>query len=208
MSRARDHTTIHATADDLAQAVEDLQADWGVARHQRWVTDTPARPGRHPIPERFRHARPQRGPDAPERSLAERRADAQRRLIELHDDLDALLAGAGRWAGTPAGDAASAYGRATAALDEARRAAADPAATRRQRRAASKPLPALTATMDAAAEQWAVVGEPEADSLGADIRQADRQLRRFSTAAVREQLDNLPARGAAQAVEAARGLGL
>jgi conjugative relaxase-like TrwC/TraI family protein len=196
MSRARDHTTIHATADDYAQAVEDLQADWGVARHQRWVTDTPARPGRHRIPERFRQARPLRGPDAPQRSLVERRADAQRRLIELHDDLEALLAGTGRWANTPAGAAAAAYDLATSALDEARRDATDPAATRRQRRAASKQLPALTATMDAAAEQWAVVGGPEADRLGADIRQTERQLRRLSTQAVREQLDNLPARGA------------
>lgn len=50
MSRSRDRTTIHATADDLAQAVDDLQADWGVARHQRWITDAPARPGRAPIP--------------------------------------------------------------------------------------------------------------------------------------------------------------
>jgi len=202
MSRARDHTTIHATADDDDQAVEDLQANWGVARHQRWVTDTPARPGRHPMPERFRRARPLRGPDVPERSLAERRADAQRRLIELHEDLDALLAGTGRWAGTPAGAAASAYDRANTALDEARRDATDPAATRRQRRAASKRLPALTATLDAAAEQWTAVGEPEADRLGADIRQTERQLRRLSTQAVREELDNLPAR------DADRSLGL
>ncbi len=202
MSRARDHTTIHTTADDHAQAVEDLQADWGVARHQRWVTDTPARPGRHPIPDRFRQARPLRGPDAPERSLVERRADAQRRLIELHDDLDALLAGTGRWANTSAGAAASAYDRATATLDQARRDATDPAATRRQRRAASKQLPALTATMDTAAEQWTAVGEPEADALRTGIRTTERQLRRLSTQAVREQLDNLPAR------DADRSLGL
>ena len=206
MSRARDHTTIHASADDYAQAVEDLQVDWGVARHQRWVTDTPARPGRHPIPERFQPARPLRGPDVPERSLAERRADAQRRLIELHDDLDALLAGTGRWADTPAGAAASAHDRATAALDEARRDATDPAATRRQRRAASKQLPALTATMDAAAEQWTAVGEPAADSLEADMRQTERQLRRLSTKAVREQLDRVPARAPQRVAD--HGLGL
>lgn len=208
MSRARDHTTIHATADDDAQAVEDLQADWGVARHQRWVTDTPARPGRHPIPERFRLARPLRGPDVPERSLAERRANAQRRLIELHDDLEALLAGTGRWADTPAGAAAASYDRANAALDEARRDATDPAVTRRQRRAASKQLPALTATMDTAAEQWTAVGEPEADALRADIRQTERQLRRLSTQAVREQLDNLPARAPERAASLDRGRGL
>jgi hypothetical protein len=208
MSRARDHTTIHATADDHAQAVEDLQADWGVARHQRWVTDTPARPGRHPIPERFRQARPLRGPDAPERSLVERRAAAQRRLIELHDDLEALLAGTGRWVDTPAGAAASAYDRANAALNEARRDATDPAATRRQRRAASKQLLALTATMDTAAEQWTAVGEPEADALRTDIRTTERQLRRLSTQAVREQLDNLPARAPERAVGLDRGRGL
>jgi conjugative relaxase-like TrwC/TraI family protein len=48
MSRARDRTTVHATADDLTQAVDDLQADWGVAHHQRWIADTPARLGHEP----------------------------------------------------------------------------------------------------------------------------------------------------------------
>lgn len=50
------------------------------------------------------------------------RADAQCRLIDLHDDLEALLTGRGRWAGTPAGAAASGYDRAAATPDEARRA--------------------------------------------------------------------------------------
>ena len=52
LSRARDRTTIHATADDLAQAVDDLQADWSVEHHQRWITDTPAAVGQHPDPVR------------------------------------------------------------------------------------------------------------------------------------------------------------
>jgi hypothetical protein len=52
MSRARHHTTIHATADDLAQAVDDLQGDWGVPQHQRWITDIPTiTPGLQPEPE-------------------------------------------------------------------------------------------------------------------------------------------------------------
>jgi hypothetical protein len=50
LSRARDRTTIHATADDLTQAVDDLQTHWGVTHHQRWVTDTSARPGRQSEP--------------------------------------------------------------------------------------------------------------------------------------------------------------
>jgi ATP-dependent exoDNAse (exonuclease V) alpha subunit len=52
LSRARDRTTIHATADDLAQAIDDLQADWSVEHHQRWITDTPAEVGQHPDPIR------------------------------------------------------------------------------------------------------------------------------------------------------------
>lgn len=140
--------------------------------------------------------------EAPARSATERRADAQRRLIELHDDLDALLAGTGRWKNTPAGEAARNLAHATDRLAETRRVASDPTATRRQRRAASKDLPALTATLDAAATQWNTVGEPEADALRTDIRQTERQLRRLSTQAVREQIDHLPAR------DADRSLGL
>lgn len=204
MSRARDRTTIHATADDLAQAVDDLQADWGVARHQRWITDTPARPGRHPEPARA----PERVRTPRLRSTAERRGDAQRRLIEVHDDLDELLAGTGRWVGTPVGDAARAYNCASDALDETRRAALDPTATRRERRAAAKDLPRLTAMADTATRQWAAVGEPEADALRTDIHTTERQLRRLSAQAVRAQLDNPPVRGTDRAVGPSRGLGL
>jgi conjugative relaxase-like TrwC/TraI family protein len=45
LSRARDHTAIHTTADDLDQALDDLQADWGVPHHQRWITETAAQVG-------------------------------------------------------------------------------------------------------------------------------------------------------------------
>ena len=42
MSRARHHTTLHTIADDLPQAIEDLQTDWSHETRQRWITDTPA----------------------------------------------------------------------------------------------------------------------------------------------------------------------
>src|SRR3546814_14458374 len=41
MSRARDRTTLHTVADNHAQAIEDLQADWTHENRQRWITDTP-----------------------------------------------------------------------------------------------------------------------------------------------------------------------
>jgi ATP-dependent exoDNAse (exonuclease V) alpha subunit len=78
LSRARDRTTIHATADDLTQAVDDLQTHWGVTHHQRWVTDTSARPGRQSEPASASPPEP-----APMGSAADRRADAIRRLDRL-----------------------------------------------------------------------------------------------------------------------------
>jgi hypothetical protein len=80
LSRARDRTTIHATADDLVQAVDDLQADWGVAHHQRWITDTPARPDSHPD---LADPGPPGVPATARERQATKRADALRRLDQL-----------------------------------------------------------------------------------------------------------------------------
>ena len=40
MSRARQHTTVHVVADDIDQAVDDLQRDWAQERRPRWAIDT------------------------------------------------------------------------------------------------------------------------------------------------------------------------
>ena len=40
MSRARHHTTVHVVADDVDQAVEDLQRDWAHEHRPRWAIDT------------------------------------------------------------------------------------------------------------------------------------------------------------------------
>ena len=40
MSRARQHTTVHVVADDVDQAVEDLQRDWAHEHRPRWAIDT------------------------------------------------------------------------------------------------------------------------------------------------------------------------
>jgi ATP-dependent exoDNAse (exonuclease V) alpha subunit len=45
LSRARDGTTIHATADDLEQGIDDLHVAWGSELHQRWISDGGARVG-------------------------------------------------------------------------------------------------------------------------------------------------------------------
>jgi conjugative relaxase-like TrwC/TraI family protein len=206
MSRARDHTTIHATADDLPQAVDDLQTDWGVARHQRWITDTPARPGRQPAPARAARRAP--SPTArPVRSLSERRVEAQRNLIDLHGDYDDLLAGIGRWAGSPAGRAALHYTESVDRLAAARQMAADPHAGRRDRRAAAKSLPQIEDAVHAAQQHWNEVGEPEAADLQRDITATERELTKLSRAAMSERLDSVQADGAERAVGLGQGLG-
>jgi conjugative relaxase-like TrwC/TraI family protein len=207
MSRARDHTAIHATADDLPQAVDDLQSDWGIARHQRWISDTPARPGRQTEPARARR-RPANVQPLPAPSLSDQRADAQRRLLDLHDDYDELLAGTGRWADTPAGTAARTLNAARQQLTEARRVATAPAHRRRDRRDAANAIPRLEAAVDTAVHYWDQVGEPEAGRLHEQIISTDQELSELSRAAMKVRLDRMQTRGPDRAAGLDRGLGL
>ena len=58
MSRARQRTTLHVVADDLPQAIEDLNTDWSHETRQRWITDTPATIGaqqRQPVRDLAAH---------------------------------------------------------------------------------------------------------------------------------------------------------
>lgn len=209
MSRARGGTTIHATADDLAQAVDDLQADWGVARHQRWITDTHAQPGRHPIPARFRHARPPAPvQELPRRSATELVREAQRRVVDLYRDLDDLRAGTGDWADTPAGHAGRTLDDADRRLIEARRLADDPDARRRDRRAATKAIPQLEAATEAAQHDWNEHGAPEELQLQRQAAAARREIAKLTPAANAEHLERIQARSAERAAGLDRGSSL
>ena len=73
--------------------------------------------------------------------LPDRQDDPRRRLTALNEDHYALYAGTGRWSATAAGAAARELNDARDRLVEARHAAEDPTARRRDRRAAVKVLP-------------------------------------------------------------------
>lgn len=114
MSRARDRTTIHAVADDLPQAIEDLQTDWGHENRQRWITDTPATIGaqqRQPAVdaaayhERLRQERAELEALAPS-DPTDKLYDTRHRVRALRQELQDLPYGSGRWRGTEIGDAA------------------------------------------------------------------------------------------------------
>jgi hypothetical protein len=188
LSRARDRTNVYTVADDLAQAVDDLQADWGVERHQRWITHSGATIGRHPEPARA-VATP-KSADTPV-PLEVRRAEAYQRLDALERDLADLYAGAGRWHHTPQGDTARQRNDATRRLDEARRRANAPTAKRRDRRAAARSLDGLTAALDHAERRWQQISQPTADQLRRDIARTRHDLDRLQFDALRRHLDTL-----------------
>jgi len=191
MSRAREHTAVHATADDLEQAVADLQADWSATRQQHWIADTPAQPGRQPEPVR---AAPRTGveePSPPVVPIREGLGEARRRLADLERDYRDLHAGTGRWRATPEGRAARDRRDNLQRLDDTRRAARNPHARRRDRRAAAKALPALEAATAEAEQHWQSIGEPIADQLHSSIRTARGVIDRLEAQTLTERLDRL-----------------
>jgi hypothetical protein len=124
MSRARGPSIVHAVADDLGQAIEDITHDWSLDRNQQWITRTATTVGIDPairaLPEdpAVRRARlvaeletlERHAPPDVTAELAVARADLDR----IRRSRDDLIRGAGRWHGTAAG-------RAACDLDQARR---------------------------------------------------------------------------------------
>lgn len=120
MSRARQRTTLHAVADDLPQAIEDLQTDWGHETRQRWITDSPVTIGAqqrqptHDIAAHHERLRQERAelealaPPDPARELL----NARHRISSLRDELRDLPYGGGRWQGTDIAQAARARSEA------------------------------------------------------------------------------------------------
>lgn len=188
LSRARDHTRIYATADNLEQAVDDLHADWGVERRQRWITDTAAQPGHAPEPQL-----PTRPTDQPPIEMApgQQRAVARAHLAALEDDYRQLRAGIGRWAETPEGHAARTLTEAKEQLQHAHRRAHDPALRRRDRRAATKTLPELEREVAHAQQRHDAVCTPANQGLQASIREARTDVERLDAQAVIRRIERL-----------------
>ena len=185
LSRAREHTNIHATADSLEQAVDDLHTDWSQTRHQRWVNDTPAEVGRHPEPVGT-VTEPKPLVTLPAEPIA---PDPARRLSALIDDYDDLHTGAGRWQDTPAGTAAQARNRVHAQLADAHRRVHDPNSKRRERRAAGKSIEALTVALHDADQIWHRIGEPTAELLREQIAATRREVDTLHVNSIRQRLD-------------------
>jgi len=169
LSRARDHTVIHTTADDLDQATDDLQADWGVERHQRWVSGTRAEVGYEPEPTR---------PSLHEVEL---------RLASRRHQLDQLQAGAGPWKDSPVGEAARQLAQARADLESAQRSVVD--AGRWASRSADRELIRCRLEVEEATVGWNRVAEPHEQRLEGAIEASEQEVRLARVEALRIRLD-------------------
>ena len=186
-SRARDTTTIHCVADDIDQAVEDLERDWSSERRQRWILDTddPAAPGQRTRPTllpraetglRLGRLRAERVavlatiPVDPHAEIAQRRV--QRR--QLAEQLEDLQAGRGRYAGTQVGDIARQRTEALRDFETARTRAA--ASTRRQARRLEPSLDEKHEALRIAQRRWSAAVQPVEHGLVDDLHCVDSEL--------------------------------
>ncbi|MGH9151553.1 MAG: MobF family relaxase [Acidimicrobiales bacterium] len=197
MSRAGDRTTLHAVADDLDQAIEDVTVDWSTERRQRWVTRTAA-PGRdtsiQPAPVDVEAQRTALvaelkalTSDAPP-DVTDELTTVQKRLLALHENRRRLLDGTGRWRHTPAGHAARRLVQARAARQHAQVEASRSDLTRRERRRWRQEAQQLAIDEAAAQAQWGKTGEPIARRLDSDIADAETRLEGLRRHAQRRHL--------------------
>jgi hypothetical protein len=170
---------IHATADDLDQAVGDLQGDWGVPHHQRWITHTPTieaglQPER-PLQDQVARMRQRLDRLTPTSAgvLPTACQNVQLRLEGLRDELVDLHRGAGRWRNTPEADAARQLRRARQAFQHAENQIEIPGLGRRERRTLTRTLEVTRGVMERAEQCWEEVGQPVADRLQSEIRRSE-----------------------------------
>jgi conjugative relaxase-like TrwC/TraI family protein len=187
MSRARGPSTVHAVADDLDQAIEDVTHDWSSDRNQHWVTRT-GRPGLDPA-TRTRPDDPaarlvaelerlQRlAPLDVSAELAAARADLARRRQDRAD----LARGTGRWQHHPARRVAHQLDDTRRQRQHAERWLDLPALGRRERHRWRR-IAESAARAEALAERdWADHAQPALEQLDRSITTARHRVAELET---------------------------
>ena len=191
MSRARGPSIVHAVADDLGQAIEDITHDWSLDRNQQWITRTATAVGVDPAIRTLsedpdaRRARllaeletlERHAPPDVTAELAAARADLDR----IRRSRDDLVRGAGRWHHTPAG-------RAARDLDQARRQRQHaehwvdlPHVARRERHRWRRVAQSAARSAARAQRDWIAHGQPAVDQLDRRITRAEHRVAELET---------------------------
>jgi hypothetical protein len=147
MSRARRESHVHVVAPDLGSAARHLAWAWAQERRQAWA-----------LAERREQALAQLMGER-QRLLSSLPPDPSHQLDQVREehshverDLSDLYEGAGRWAGTGAGDAAQALRRASAGYEEASAALASHGLWAKHK--ARTQLDDAASRLDGAKEAW------------------------------------------------------
>jgi uncharacterized coiled-coil protein SlyX len=184
MSRARGPSIVHAVADDLGQAIDDITHDWSFDRNQQWISRT-ARPGVDPtigaVPSDPKSTRAHLvaelatldrvGPPAVGADLAAAHEDLDRHR-RARSDLDH---GTGRWVHSPAGRAAHQLAEARNERRTAEYRSRVPVGRRERRRWQRMARIAASAELRAQ-EDWSTHAKPVADRLDRRIVVAERRV--------------------------------
>jgi conjugative relaxase-like TrwC/TraI family protein len=191
MSRARGPSIVHAVADNLGQAIEDITHDWSLDRNQQWITRTTTAAGVDPairaLPEDpdARRARLHAELEALDRhappdvtaELAAARADLDR----SRRSRDALIRGAGRWHHTPAGRAARDLVQARRQRQDAEHWLDLPHVAQRERHRWRRVARSAARTEGRAQRDWISHGQPTVDQLDRRITRAERRVAELGT---------------------------
>ena len=191
MSRARGPSIVHAVADDLGQAIEDITHDWSLDHNQQWITRIATAVGVDPalraLPEDpdARRARLLAEPETLERhapaDVTAELAAARAQLDRLRRSRNDLVRGTGRWHHTPAG-------RAARDLDQARHQRQDaelwldlPHIARRERHRWRRVAQSADRSAARARRDWISHGQPAVEQLDRRITRAEHRLADLKT---------------------------
>jgi AAA domain len=185
MSRARGPSIVHAVADDLDQAIEDITHDWSLDRNQQWITRT-ATIGDDtaiqtlPDDPETRRVRLTAELDALQRQappdVTAELAAARAGLDRLHRSRGDLTRGAGRWQHTPAGRAAHQLDQARRQREHAEHWMGLPHVGRCERHRWRRVAQAAAGVETRARQAWTVHGEPVAQALDRKITRAEHRV--------------------------------
>ncbi|MGH9229795.1 MAG: MobF family relaxase [Acidimicrobiales bacterium] len=193
MSRARGPSVVHAVADDLGQAIEDITHDWSLARNQQWITRTATAVGVDPaIGTLSEDLDARRARLLAELEVLKRHAPpevsaelvaARAALDRLRRSRNELVRGAGYWHHTPAG-------RAGCDLDEARRQRRHaerwmhlPHVGRRERHRWRRVAQSAARTEGRAQRAWIAHSQPAVEQLDRRITRAEHRVAELETEA-------------------------
>lgn len=202
MSRARQHSHVYVTADNIGQAVDDLTGEWARQRRQRWAIDTgtpitnPQQAEHDPaVPTPLRTALHRErlatelnavaaaGP--PDRGLQLARARSD--LKTLRASLAGLDDGHVSWNDPALAAAAQPMIQARHHLEEATRGAANPRNTRRQRNRWTRQASLSQADLDLASQQWHQASGPYRARLERASESTEDQVSRLEIHQQRRQ---------------------